>query len=134
MLYDAWECFKDLLHLCSRHGLQHWIIIQAFYNGVTKSVRFTIDAAAGGTLMGLIEDEGYNLIEEMTLYNFQWSTEQGQPKWVGGKLEVDAFTLPFAKVDAMTRRLDRMNVNAMNSSAPSPYEICGSVEHVTLNC
>jgi len=27
-----------------------------------------------------------------------------------------------------------MNVNVMNSSAPSPCEICGSIEHVTLNC
>jgi len=27
-----------------------------------------------------------------------------------------------------------MNVNAVNSSAPSHCEICGSVEHVTLNC
>jgi len=26
-----------------------------------------------------------------------------------------------------------MNVNAVNSSAPSPYEICGSIEHISLN-
>jgi len=38
-----------------------------------------------------------------------------------------------AKVDIMTHRLDRMNVNVVNSSAPSPCEICGSIEHVTLN-
>ena len=34
----------------------------------------------------------------------------------------------------MTQRLHRMNINAVNSSVPSPYEICGSVKHVTLNC
>ena len=34
----------------------------------------------------------------------------------------------------MTQTLDRMNVNAVNSSAPSPCEIYGPVEHVTLNC
>ena len=27
-----------------------------------------------------------------------------------------------------------MNVNSVNSSAPSPCEISGSIEHVTLNC
>ena len=27
-----------------------------------------------------------------------------------------------------------MNVGAVNSNAPSPYEICGFIEHVTLNC
>ena len=123
-----------MLRLCPHHGLQRWMIIQAFYNGVTQSVRSTIDAAARGTLMNKTEDEAYNLIEEMSLNNFQWSTEQGQPKRVGGKHEVDVFTLLSAKVDAMTQRLDRMNVNAMNSSAPSPCEIYGSIEHVTLNC
>ena len=60
--------------------------------------------------MNKTEDEAYNLIEEMALNNFQWSTERGQPKRVGGKLEVDALTLLSAKVDAMTQRLDCMNV------------------------
>ena len=27
-----------------------------------------------------------------------------------------------------------MNVNGVNFSAPSPCEICGSIEHVNLNC
>jgi len=34
----------------------------------------------------------------------------------------------------MTQRLDQVNVNAVNSSAPSPCEIFCSIEHVTLNC
>ena len=34
----------------------------------------------------------------------------------------------------MTHRLDRLNVNAENSSAPLPPEICGSVDHLTINC
>ena len=84
--------------------------------------------------MSKTKDEAYNLIEEMALNNFQWSTKWAQPRWIGGKLDVDAFTLISAKVDAMTKRLDQMNVNAMNSSAPFPYGICGSIEHIFLNC
>ena len=34
----------------------------------------------------------------------------------------------------MTQKLDHMNVNAINSSAPTLCEICGSVDHLTLNC
>jgi len=79
---------------------------QAFYNGVTQPVRSIIDAAAGGTLLNKTEYEAYNLIKEMTLNNFQWSTERRQPKQVGGKLKVDALTLLSAKVDAMTQKLD----------------------------
>ena len=53
--------------------------------------------------MNKTEDEVYNLIKEMALNNFQWSTERGQSKWVGGKPEVDTLTLLSAKVDAMTQ-------------------------------
>ena len=62
----------------------------------------TIYVAAGGTLINKTDKEAYNLIGEMTLNNFQWSTERGQPKQVGGKLEVDVLTLLSTKVDAMT--------------------------------
>ena len=62
----------------------------------------TIDVVAIGTLMNKIEDEAYNLIGEMTLFNFHWSNKRGPPKWVKGNPEVDAFTLLSAKADAMT--------------------------------
>ena len=97
-------------------------------------MRSTIDVAVGETLMSKAKDEAYNLIEEMRLNNFQWSTERAQPRRVRDKLEVDAFTLLSAKLDAMTKRLDQLNVNAINFSAPYPYEICGSIEYISLNC
>ena len=110
------------------------MIIQAFYNGVTQLTRSTIDAAVGGTLMSKMEDGAYNLIEEMTLNNFQWSNERGQPKWVGSKLEVDAVISLFAKVDAINQRLGCSNVNSVNSSGPPPCEIRGSIDYLTINC
>ena len=106
------------------------MIIQAFYNKVTQPIRSTIDATTGETLMNKTEDEVYNLIKEMVLNNFQSSSEWGQPKQVGGKLEVDAPTLLNAKVVTMTQRLERPNVNAVSSSAPPLWcEICGSIDH-----
>ena len=81
--------------------------------------------------MSKAEDEAYNLIKEMTLNNFQWSAERAKPRRVGGKLEVDVFNLLSAKVDAITKRLNQLNVNAVNSSAPSPCEICSSIEHIS---
>ena len=44
--------------------------VQAFYNWVPQPVRSTIDVAASGTLLNDIEDEAYNLIEEMALNNY----------------------------------------------------------------
>ncbi|KAA3461668.1 Retrotransposon gag protein [Gossypium australe] len=33
-LYEAWECFKTMLRKCLHYGLQAWLQIQIFYNGV----------------------------------------------------------------------------------------------------
>ena len=76
-----------------------------------------IDVTASGTLMSKMEDEAYNLIEDMTLNNYQWSNKRGQPKRVGGKFDVDTLTLLISKMDVTTQRLDRLNVNAVNSCA-----------------
>jgi len=94
-----------------------------------------IDAVAGGTLMSNTEEEAYNLIEEMALNNYQWSSGRGQPKRVGGKCDIDAVTLLTAKMDAMTQKLDKLNVNTVNSCVPFPLcDRCGSLEHLTENC
>ena len=61
--------------------------------------------------MNKAKDEAYNLIKEMILNNFQWCTRRGQPKQIGGKLKVDAVTLLSTKVNTMTQKLNRMNVN-----------------------
>ena len=75
------------------------------------------------------------MIEEMSLNNYQWSSERGLPKRVEGKYEIDSLTLLTAKMDAMTQKLDKLNVYAVNSCAPSPLcDRCGLLEHVSENC
>ena len=50
-LYEAWECYKDLLRKCPHHGLPRWMQVQNFYNGLVASTKTLIDAAAGGAFM-----------------------------------------------------------------------------------
>jgi len=38
-LYDAWECFKEMLRLCPHHGLENWLIIHTFYNGLLYTTK-----------------------------------------------------------------------------------------------
>ena len=84
--------------------------------------------------MSKTEEEAFNLIEEMALYNYQWSNECDQPKRVGGKFDVISLTLLIAKMDAMAQKLYRLNVSVVNSCAPSPAcDRCGFHDHVTEN-
>jgi len=94
--------------------------VQDFYNGVTQPVRVIIDAIVGGTLINNTKDNAYNLIEEISLNNYQWLNEGSQTKRVGGKLELDAISMLSATVDAMSQKLERLNVNSISSSIFSP--------------
>ena len=98
-------------------------------------MRSTIDATTEGTLVKKIEDEAYNLIEDMTLNNFQWSRERAQHKRGRDKLELDAISMLSSKANAISQKLERLNVNSVSSSTPSlSYDICGSVDCLTVHC
>ena len=50
-MYEACECFKDLLRKCSHHELPDWLQIQTFYNGLRNENKAMIDATIRGSLM-----------------------------------------------------------------------------------
>jgi len=66
-LYDAWERFKQMLRLCPHHGLEKWLTIHTFYNGLTCMTKLTVDAATGGALMNKDFTTANALIEDMAL-------------------------------------------------------------------
>ncbi|XP_020271670.1 uncharacterized protein LOC109846842 [Asparagus officinalis] len=79
-LYDAWERYKDLLRMCPHHGLEDWLIIHTFYNGLLYNTRMTVDAADGGALMNKSVRDAKQLVEDMAQNHFQWSGERSLPK------------------------------------------------------
>ncbi|XP_038978816.1 uncharacterized protein LOC120109139 [Phoenix dactylifera] len=132
-LYEAWERFKDLQRKCPHHGLPDWLIVQTFYNGLTHSVRITIDAAAGGTLMSKSTEEAYELLEEMASNNYQWSNERGMPKKVPGMYDVDGINMLNAKVDSLVKIFGKLgNVNSISSPVLS-CDCCGGA-HMSSDC
>jgi len=64
-LYDAWERFKEMLKICPRHGLEKWLIVHTFYNGLSYTTQMTSDAVVGGALMNKNYTTTYALIEDM---------------------------------------------------------------------
>ena len=50
-LYEAWERFKELLRKCPQHGIESWLQVQLFYNGLDGQTRSNIDTAVGGNIL-----------------------------------------------------------------------------------
>ncbi|GJR42158.1 hypothetical protein Tco_1310261 [Tanacetum coccineum] len=68
-LSEAWTRFKDLLQKVTHHGIDHWLLIQIFYDHVSFHLKCEIDCAAGGKLRDKNADESWEIIENLTLYD-----------------------------------------------------------------
>ncbi|XP_060962132.1 uncharacterized protein LOC115713139 [Cannabis sativa] len=127
-LYEAWERFKDLLRKFPNHGIEKWLQVHNFYNGLMNETRTLIDAAAGGAFMRKSANEAFELLEEMAMTNQQWSTERGPSKKVAGMYEVDAITKLTAQVEALTKlitvQVKQAQVVCELCGGPHPYEEC----------
>jgi len=140
-LYDAWERFKDLQRQCLRHAVPDWLLVQTFYNGPEQSVKISVNAAAGGALMGKLIEAAKVFLEEMGSNNYHWASDRATTQRGGGKHTVDAVTLLASQVDALGQRLDKI------SSHPTPggslgstvevyaiCETCGVQRHTSVEC
>ncbi|KAL6002768.1 hypothetical protein ACLOJK_022988 [Asimina triloba] len=67
--------------------------------------------------MGKTNDQALALLDEMTANNYQWSSERAcRPV---GVYEIGGFNMLSTKFDAITKRLDQPNMNAVAISSPS---------------
>ena len=70
-LYDAWERFKEFQRKCLHHGIEKWMLVHNFYNGLWGDTRTLINVAVGGAFMSKSANEAYDLVEEMSMNNYQ---------------------------------------------------------------
>ena len=52
-ILETWERLQEYILACPHHGMDNWLILQNFYNGLTQSSRDHEDAAAGGGFFSL---------------------------------------------------------------------------------
>jgi len=96
-----------MLRLCPHHGLEKWLIVHTFYNGLSYTTKMTADAAASEALMNKNYTEAYALIVDMAQNHYQWTNERAitassPSKKEAGMYEVSTLDHLAAKVDALT--------------------------------
>jgi hypothetical protein len=129
-----------MLRLCPHHGLEKWLIVHTFYNGLSYTTKMSVDAAAGGALMNKNYTEAYALIEDMAQNHYKWTDERAitsssSSKKEAGMYEVSNYDHPAAKIDALTEKFEKFIVSAIPSTpASSSCEICGITGHVSVDC
>ena len=68
---EAWERLQDYIHACPHHGIENWLVLQNFYDGLIPMSRGHLDAVAGGTFLSLTVDGAKALINKM-VSNQSW--------------------------------------------------------------
>ncbi|CAJ2667314.1 unnamed protein product [Trifolium pratense] len=138
-LFEAWERYKEMIRICPHHGLENWLIIHTFYNGLLYNTRMTIDAAAGGALMDKPYNQAYQLIESMAQNHYQWGNERTtveKPQTKGGMYEISNMDHINAKLDALTQKIESLT-NAPKATVAATIqncELCGAQSHTIAEC
>ena len=61
---EAWVRLQEYILACPHHGMDEWLVLQSFYNGLMTTSRANLDAAAGGAYLDLTIGKATALIEK----------------------------------------------------------------------
>ena len=86
------------------HGMEEWLIIQSFFNGLNMLTQNHIDAASGGSFLSLSVPKAKALVEKIAS-NKSWKGDrQQQPR--KGVHQIDSIDMLAAKMDLLMKRLE----------------------------
>ncbi|KAL6528076.1 hypothetical protein OROHE_015026 [Orobanche hederae] len=132
--HEAWERYKDMLHKCPNHGFNLGAQVNYFYSGLIPSCRANVDSSSNGSLGNKTMRETYNLFDLISKQSARWPDRNFQKK-PNGVLEVDAYSLMLAKIEALSKKVEDISmpnskaiqmVQTSQISSPS-CEICGAI-------
>lgn len=127
------------MRLYPHHGLEKWLIIHTFYNGLLSNKRMNIEVTVGGALMDKPFNEAYQLIQSMVQNHYQWGNEHAQVEKTPqkrGMFKVNGIYHVSAKVDALTQKINNLTITtpATVASVTPNCEICGIQGHIATDC
>lgn len=73
--YEAWEGYKSLFRSCQHHGLEKWLLIYLFYNGLNSESKMKIYQAVGGSIIEKNPITGEKIIEKVSMNSCLWSSD-----------------------------------------------------------
>ena len=101
---EAWERLQEYILACPYHGMEDWLILQSFYNGLTQTARDHVDVAAGGAFFSLTTKRATSLIEKM-VSDQGWSNDRHQShQW--GMHTVKETDMLTAKIDLLLKKFE----------------------------
>ena len=73
-IVEPWKRLQEYIIAYRHHGMDEWLILLSFYNGLVTTSRAHIDAATGGSFLDMTITEAKAMVEKM-VSNQGWSEE-----------------------------------------------------------
>ncbi|KAJ9557173.1 LOW QUALITY PROTEIN: hypothetical protein OSB04_011787 [Centaurea solstitialis] len=122
--------FKELLRRCPHHGIPYCIQLETFYNGLTPNTKQMLDATAGGAFTASTYNEGYDILEKISINNGHWSDPRAISatpiRSVAGSQDQNAITALAAQLASVTTLLQNL------TSGQGGQHAVNEVEEVVL--
>jgi hypothetical protein len=115
-----------MIRTCHSHGVNEWIILHSFYNGLNYMSRNILDSAVGGAFMGKTIIEAKAILESILQNYSQWHTERAPmpSKKVSSIEEVDVLSIKMSAILAYNNKYNVENVpwhELVGNNAESVY-------------
>jgi hypothetical protein len=141
---EAFEHFNEYTRAVPHHKFPKEDLVQKFYRGLTMVSRMIIDASVGGSIIELTPTEAFTLFKNVA-DNDTWASSGRllpvQPTGnVKGVLQLEKENILEGKIDSLTRRLEKMEIEKKETQdlkaaeARSTCEEYGEYGHVHKDC
>ncbi|XP_070044570.1 uncharacterized protein [Nicotiana tomentosiformis] len=132
-VFEAWEIFSELLRRCPHNGLEQWMQLQYFWDGLNPLSRRLMNSAVVGPLLKKTPKEIVTLLNELSEYAEQWSTDQGDRRRSAGVHEVESSVAMQAQIAAMAKDIKQPMIVQVQNQPHVGCAIC-ELGHPTRGC
>ncbi|XP_075099000.1 uncharacterized protein LOC107824879 [Nicotiana tabacum] len=109
-VFESWERFKELLRRCPYNGMEQWMQLHYFWDGLKPSSRRLLNSAVAGPLMKKTPDEIVTLLNELSEDAEQWSTDQGDRRRPARVHQVKSSVAMQAQIAAMAKDIKQLTM------------------------
>ncbi|XP_070050715.1 uncharacterized protein [Nicotiana tomentosiformis] len=126
-VFEAWKRFKEIVRKCQHSGIELWMQLQDFWDGLTPASRRTLRNAAGGPLMNKTPEDIVTILDELSEDENQWPSESAKRRRATGVHQVDANTSVQVQLDAMAKEIRKLTLASIQSAINAACDIYGTL-------
>ncbi|KAH0652721.1 hypothetical protein KY289_030399 [Solanum tuberosum] len=109
-VFEAWEIFKELLRKCPHNGIEPWLQLTNFWEGLSPASRRILNNAVGGPIMKKTVEEAIEILDELAEDANQWVVENYERKKSAGVHQVDTYTTLQAQIASIAKEVKQLTL------------------------